>query len=116
MPRVDNIKTEDLSPEQLERLLKAIEEDECIQAAAIMKMALYTGMRRGEIFRLKWVDIDFERNFVRLRDNKGGKTQSIPLNEMARHLLENHPKHSEFVFPGRNGGKRTDVNHQIKPY
>jgi integrase len=76
-------------------------------------MALYSGMRRGEMFRLKWEDVDFDLGFLHIRDPKGGPSQRIPLNDMARGLLENHPKVSEYVFPGRNGGKRTDVNHQV---
>ena len=28
-------------------------------------MAIYTGMRRGELFKLQWQDIDFERGFIR---------------------------------------------------
>jgi len=50
MPKVDNEKTENLKPEQLDRLLKAIEEGPHPQAGKIMLMALYTGMRRGELF------------------------------------------------------------------
>jgi integrase len=113
-PSVSNEKTEDLTPEQLERLLKAIDEDPCLQAGTMMKMALYTGMRRGEMFKLKWDDVDFQRGFILIRDPKGGKDQKIPLNDAARALLERHPRmESEYVFPGRGGRRRTDVNHQL---
>ncbi len=50
LPKVHNNKTEDLTPDQLSRLMEAIEQDPNIQAANLMKMALFTGMRRGELF------------------------------------------------------------------
>lgn len=110
MPRVDNQKTEDLTPEQLKRLLDAIDADENIQAAAMMRFVLFTGMRRGELFKLKWDDIDFHRGFIHIRNPKGGADQKIPLNEGARQILENHIRTgSEYIFPGRNGERRTDL-------
>jgi hypothetical protein len=45
IPEVNNLKTEDLSPEQLTRLFKAIEADPHAQAGPMMKMALFTGLR-----------------------------------------------------------------------
>ncbi|MFH1672643.1 MAG: site-specific integrase, partial [Pseudomonadota bacterium] len=116
-PRVNNLKTEDLAPDELTRLLDAIKKSPHIQAANIMLMALYTGMRRGEMFRLKWSDIDFDRGFVHLRDPKGGPDQVIPLNDATRDLLQTHPRphpDSLFVFPGRGGRQRTDCNHQVR--
>ncbi len=114
LPRVNNEKTEDLSSEQLQRLMKAIEMDQHPQAGPIMKLALYTGMRRGEIFRLKWRDIDFEKNFIHIREPKGGQDQKIPLNDVARELLLNHERsRSPYVFPGRKGRKRTDIHKSI---
>jgi len=47
MPRVNNIKTEDLTPEELSRLIKVLDEEQDIQASNMLRMALYTGMRRG---------------------------------------------------------------------
>lgn len=111
-PTVDNAKTEDLTPDQLQALLRILDESENKQVANLMKMALYTGMRRGELFRLQWGDIDFERGFIRIREPKGGKSATIPLNDAARELLQNHPKtkhNSSFVFPGKGGGQRTDI-------
>ncbi len=109
-PTVNNIKTEDLSQSQLEKLLLAIEEDKDIQTGNLMRLALYTGMRKGELFNLRWEDIDFERGFLNIRDPKGGRDQIIPLNEGARGVLKHHPREkSLYVFPGRFGSKRATV-------
>jgi len=107
--KVDNQKTEDLNTEQLKNLLTAIDNSTDIEAANIMRLALYTGMRRGEMFKLKWNDIDFQRGFISIKNPKGGVSQKIPLNEQARQVLESHPKtqinkdkdnpkYSEYVF------------------
>lgn len=114
MPKVRNETTEDLTPEQLEALMLAMAEDSNIQAANLMRLALFTGMRRGELFRLKWNNVDFERGFILLVDTKGGGDQKIPLNEAARDLLKRHPRNaSPYVFPGRGGGQRTDIRKQV---
>lgn len=109
MPKVDNLKTEDLTQDQLSALMEAIDRDHDIQAANFMRMVLCTGMRRGELFKLQWQDVDFERGFIYIRDPKGGKSQTIPLNQVAQEVLENHPRHesSPYVFPGHGGKQRT---------
>jgi integrase len=109
-PKVHNIKTEDLTADQLNRLLEAIERDSDVQAKNLMKMALYTGMRRGELFKLRWDAIDFEKGFIHIVDPKGGPDQVIPLNDAGREVLLSHPKNeSEYVFPGRNGKRRRTI-------
>lgn len=113
MPKVDNIKTEDLTPEQLNNLLTAINSDIHPQAGPMMKMALFTGMRRSELFKLQWKDLNFERGFINIVDPKGGPDQKIPMNEGARAILEALPKDATYVFPGRNGGRRTTIRLQV---
>jgi len=114
MPRVNNLKTEDLSSEQLTRLFEAIEADRHAQAGPMMKMALFTGLRRGELFKLKWEHVDFDRGFISIVDPKGGPDEKIPLNELARAFLESHPRtDSPFVFHGRAGDQRTDINKHV---
>lgn len=115
MPKVDNRKTEDLSQEQLKKLLSAINESDDIQAADIMKMALFTGMRRGELFKLKWKDINFDRGFIEIRDPKGGESQNIPLNDSAREVLVKHPNSgSEYVFTRKDGKAFTNISRRVK--
>ncbi|MCB9253003.1 MAG: tyrosine-type recombinase/integrase [Flavobacteriales bacterium] len=114
MPTVDNIKDDALSEDQLKALFNAIEEDDHPHAGNIMLLALFTGMRRGSLFNLKWDDIDFERGFITLRDPKPGKDDIIPLNDQTRSVLEDHIKtDSEYVFPGRDGNKRTNAQKSI---
>ena len=110
MPKVNNLKTEDLTKGQLRRLFEAIDKDEDIQVANILRMALFTGMRRGELFKLRWDDIDFERGFIQIRDPKGGPGQEIPLNKAAREVLASHPRSdSPYIFFGRGGKQRTEM-------
>lgn len=114
MPKVDNVKDDSLSDDQLQSLLKAIEDDDHPHAGNIMLIALFTGMRRGSIFNLKWDDINFEIGFITLRNPKSDKDDIIPLNNQARAVLEKHIKTgSEYVFPGKGGKKRTNAQKSI---
>jgi integrase len=115
MPKVNNETTEDLSPDQLESLLQAIEDDPNRPVADMMRLALFSGLRRGELFRLQWGDLDFERGFILLRDPKGGRDQKIPMSPPARELLLSiETTGSPYVFPGRDGKQRSCVKRTIQ--
>lgn len=113
MPKINNIKTEDLTREELKRLLEAISEDMNPVAGPMMLCALYTGLRRGSMFNLKWSDINFERSFIVLRNLKNGTTDSIPMNRKAEILFKSLPKTSDFVFPGRGGAQRAEIKRYV---
>jgi integrase len=114
LPKVNNETTEDLTPKQLAAFLKVLDEDHNRDVATLMRLALFTGMRRGELFRLRWEHVDFERGFILIADPKGGRDQKIPLNAEARALLEMHPSgESPYLFPGRGGRQRTDIRKQV---
>ena len=68
-----------------------LDQEKDIHAAAMIRLALFTGMRRGEMFRLKWQDLDFQRGFIKLVDPKGGKDFQIPMNDSALNLFRDHP-------------------------
>ncbi|MCL4474541.1 MAG: site-specific integrase [Actinobacteria bacterium] len=138
LPRVSNEKTEDLTEEELARLVRVIDHHlsagtRYAAGAAMMKLVLFTGMRRGEIFRLKWSDLDFHRNNILLREPKGGRDVIIPMSSQARSLFEDwrvdagdgcgkccgsgtrggNAGGSAYVFPGKDGGQRRDIRAQV---
>jgi integrase len=104
--KVNNETTEDLDPEQLQRLLKAIQEAPAQdrQGADCMRLALCTGMRKSEIYKLRWDEVSFDRGNIRITAPKGGEDVTIPLNSSARAILEGIPRQSEspWIFPGRD--------------
>lgn len=114
LPKVDNLKTEDLSPEQLRSLLVALDAADNQGVANIMRMALHTGMRRGEILRLRWSDLDFRKGFILIRNPKGGRSERIPMNPQTQVLLEGLDRESDFVFPGRDGGQRVELRKAVR--
>jgi len=116
MPKVENYKTEELTNAQLQKLMQVLEEESDIQVSNLVRIALYTGMRRGELFNLNWGDIDFYNKTITVKSDKKGDQPTIPLNEMAEKVLVEHAhteNGSKFVFPGRGGKKRTECKRPL---
>ena len=116
MPKVENQKTEELTHDQLQKLMRVLEEDPDLQVSNLVRMVLYTGMRRGELFELCWSDIDFYNKIITVRSGKNVQHPTIPLNEMAEKVLAEHAHvegSSKFVFPGRGGKKRTECKRPL---
>lgn len=82
------------------------------EAAAALRLLIFTGARLREILRLEWKFIDLDRGLLRLPDSKTGP-KTIILNSAARAVLVGMKPRGPFVFPGESlGGKpqpRTDL-------
>ena len=108
IPKLDNKVTEFLTGEEAERLQSVLDSWPCRATASFVRFAMLTGFRRGELFKLAWDDVDFERGMVTLQKPKGGVTQTVPVSSAALSVLRDLPVTSRFVFPGRDGKERTD--------
>ena len=110
LPRPNNEMIEYLEPHQLKALWQVCENYYDRQAANLVLFALVTGLRRGELFKLQWNDVDLDGGWVHLHNPKGKKDQILPLNKTALEILRNHPRveGSPYVFPGKNGKMRTN--------
>jgi integrase len=72
------------------RLLKALDTQGLPKyMKPMVLLALHTGMRRGELFKLKWSDIDFRQKHIRLKamNTKSNKTRYAYLNDVTDKLL-----------------------------
>lgn len=77
-------------------------------------VSLNTGMRRGELFDLKWSAVNFDTKTITVAGatTKTSDTRHIPMNKEALGVLEawkKQVKKSPYVFPGQDGGRFEDV-------
>jgi integrase len=94
-----------------------------------VRLALWTGMRRGEILRLRWADLNFSSKTVTkhvkgefhqvppgwlfIERSKNGRPRSVPMSAKARALLETLSEdvtNGEYVFQNcQTGGAILDI-------
>ena len=69
-------------------LFRHIRDDEKLRDQ--IEILLYTGMRRGELFKLEWRDIDLENGFINIRKEitKTGKARGLPMLSNVRAIFE----------------------------
>ena len=66
----------------------------------LVEFALETGMRRGELMSLLWVNINFEKSVAFLPLTKNGDSRYVPLSSKAIKILKALPRDIEGrVFP-----------------
>jgi integrase len=112
-----------LTPEQVRTLAKHAADD---QTAALYLTAALTGLRMGELFALRWKDIDLgvarvhvRRNYTgapkRVKAPKSGKVRSVPLVDEVRVALNGLSQRDyldgpdDLVFPSQRGGHLDDM-------
>lgn len=83
-------RTRFLTQEEIKSLLKAAKESPCRHLYPFIVLALSTGMRRGEIFGLRWEDIDYNHNQIMLRTTKNGEPRCPPLSNFAKEVIKGH--------------------------
>jgi site-specific recombinase XerD len=90
-----------LSPEEVTRLIEAAGN---LQARTILMTLYSTGMRRGELIRLRVEDIDSERMVIHIHQGKGGKDRDVPLCPRLLETLREYwrwKKPKTWLFPGQ---------------
>jgi integrase len=65
----------------------------------LMEFAMATGMRRSEILRAKWVDIDREKRTLHIPETKNGHPRTIPLSSEALGIIDGLTPRSDRLFP-----------------
>ena len=86
-----------------EEKIKAVHDVDNPHLKAIILLAIDSGMRRGEILKLRWRDFDFENNIIRIigTHTKTERERIAPLSQRVKDELENIRKFTpgEKPFP-----------------
>jgi integrase len=99
-----------LTPEERERLLEACMSSASPNLYPMVVLALSTGMRRSEVLRLSWDQIDLATGVLILSKTKNGDSRRVPIRGRALELLRQHSKvrriDTILVFPGETPSTR----------
>ena len=99
-----------LSKKEAENLVSVCEP----YLGAIVTTALSTGMRKSEILRLKWDNVDLVHGFILLDKTKNGERREIPINRTLLELLNKMRRSFKEVKVERDG--KQDTMRELIPY
>jgi|TARA_B100001964_G_scaffold165952_1_gene182275 integrase len=96
-----------LTTDQCRTLIDACDADENAFAAALFKLAMFTGRRVGELLGAKWTDVDLDKSILTLPQTKAGERQFVYLNEPAAAVLRTlpHVDKNPYIIAGAAKGK-----------
>ena len=108
-PTVDANKTESMDDELLKKYLAALNDEEDQDRAAVLKIALFSGIRKSAILALRWKHIDFHRGILELegKSAKNNKTAFIPINQSLMNVLKGLKQGAgeDLLFPNPTTGE-----------
>ncbi|WP_425043816.1 integrase [Primorskyibacter sp. S87] len=87
-PRVNNRRERRLRGNEQAVLIEACEQYSNPQMAPLVRLALATAMRRGELLAMHWRDVDLLRCVVHLPTSKNGHARTVPLSVEAIDVLK----------------------------
>ena len=88
-----------LAPGEFEKLSMAALSGRNRLTWSAIELAVETAMRRSELLRLEWSDVDFVERLARLADTKNGRPRSVPLTAGALAVLSALPRSGKRVLP-----------------
>jgi len=98
MPKFDNKRLRFLTPEEAKQLLMELSFKSGIWHD-ITLFALHTGLRAGELLRLRPCHIDHRSGLIHVLDTKTSENRTIPLNNMALAVLNRRERiRGEYIF------------------
>jgi integrase len=82
-PRQDQFRERRVRTGELDRRVAACGSCRNGYVAPLIRLAIETGMRQGELLRLTWADLDFVRRTLLIRISKNGHPRTIPMSSAA---------------------------------
>ena len=111
-PRQDSRRMRFLTPEEANLLLATLKE-RSIDIHDIALLALFCGLRAGEIHSLTWGDLNWLAATLLIRDSKNKQNRQVHITRQVQTMLErryqNQPT-TALIFPANNGEVREKVS------
>jgi site-specific recombinase XerD len=115
IPKFDNQRQRFLTHAEADTLLENLQlRDFKVYQMALL--SLHCGLRAGEIFSLRWQDIDTSRGLILIADPKGGHTRTAFMTEGVKNIFlgMNRQGPDELVFRNKKGQKFDEMSKIFK--
>ncbi|MDC0993176.1 site-specific integrase [Alphaproteobacteria bacterium] len=99
MPPKPRSRERRLKPGEYELLVRHARQSNSWYMEPLIILAVDTGMRLGEMLKLKWEDWDVAEQTLLLRDTKNGSDRLIPVNKRVSALIKSLPLKAERIVP-----------------
>jgi len=105
-------KNESLNDEELKNLVTVLKNSLNRPVADMMLLIMCTGMRQGEVRKLRWEHISFTKSELVLVNPKGKIDVTLEMSKEAEQIIKRQirgnviPMPTNYVFPGKNGARR----------
>jgi site-specific recombinase XerD len=113
-------------------VLRMFEVVKNIKHKVVLALLYYAGLRVSEVRRIKWQDIDFEREFIHVKQSKGEKERIVFLHKKLKSILEEYGVRSNgYILISERGklyseravqqivkniAKKADINKKVTPH
>ena len=123
-PKYMDVEADALTEQQVNALLADLLASASPHGYLLAMLAVDTGMRRGELWALKWEDVDFNANQIRVDDSgdgrgtKTGNIRDVPMTTRVREALRDRRLKGQEPVPRTDikkaliaAGRRTGIGH-----
>jgi site-specific recombinase XerD len=111
LPKVDNKNERFFTYDEANRLLQNLKKKPIIETYHMSVISLHTGARRGEIFDIRWGDMNYGNGSMILR-GKGSKTRHVYMTEEVVEIFQarfNDQKQGQRIFINQLGTKYSQI-------
>ena len=101
-----------VTEEEMPLLWQAIAEEDSEYVRAVLRLYLFTGVRKNELLPRKWEDVKFDRKVLELATTKNGKPHTVPLSDAAIAEIRALPRQvgNPYLFPSSQKPRAHIVN------
>jgi len=106
-----------LAQEEVSRLIEAMPDHQ----RAMIVCVVYAGLRRGELFHLRWRDVDVKAQEVHIvsrqdHGTKSGQSRRVPMSPALVAAIQRHPRHitSQYVFCNAEGKPYDNITKSLR--
>lgn len=97
-PRLNKPIDRRVGKDDINALMHALKQTKVTYLKPLILFAIETGLRQGELIKLKWNDVDLDSRLLKVKDTKNGEDRVVPLSNKSLSILQSLPRLGATVF------------------